>query len=114
MSLGVFGPGYPPATDEERRGLRRIVWRRRLVWVLVGGTIPVFLFGPEGRWAMGAWFILLALAVGWHNLGRCPRCGERFNVGTLWGLRPGIPFAPLSLATQECVHCGFRLTAPQV
>lgn len=109
MSAGLFGPGWPPPRTEEQQELRRILWRRRLFWGLLCGTIPVWWFCSDVRWIMGAWFGALILSLGWHNLSRCPRCGERFNVGTLWGIRGGIPFAPMALSAQACVHCGFPL-----
>ena len=99
----------PLPTDEERRELRRILGRRRLVWFWIVTVFPaVYLAslipGVDDPFKVGyVWMVGLFAAAVWNGFFTlCPRCGEQFT--GRWYRRN--PWA------QSCMNCGLPLRPP--
>jgi hypothetical protein len=45
-----------------------------------------------------SWFLLMIITVGRLQVWRCPRCGERFFMKSVWH----------NLFTSRCLHCGLE------
>jgi hypothetical protein len=94
-------------TDKSiREGLRDIRFRRRWLWLVFLGYLPVMatlsLLGEwMFPWAAYVWMGLFMGAVMYVWASRCPRCGERFHFR--WAFSN--PWA------RKCLHCGLNLRA---
>jgi hypothetical protein len=106
----VFGPNsISPVTEEERRGLRRIVAKRRLLWVLLLGLLPgvylASLLPGVDPFIVGRIWIVICMVTTIHlsYFSPCPRCGSQFHMKTwYWG----------NSWTQHCMSCHLPLRAP--
>ena len=93
-------------TDAERDGLRGIRSRRRWVWRVWLGAVPVAalvaLIAGERAFNAAAIAIMVAWCIVFLRSGfvRCPRCAAFFNLGRL---RSANPFR------RECGSCGLSL-----
>jgi hypothetical protein len=113
-----WGPTLvPDATPDELPGLARILLRRRLMWGLfIGGMPLVYLsdrlltalvpassgtrtFEVAGYVWMVAWGVSVVLVA----LSRCPRCGGYFHIQA-----QSLPYA--RWWTKKCVNCDLPIT----
>jgi len=89
-------------STEVMEGLQRIRIRRRLMWAMWLGYLPIgvlisLLGFPRLTWSFApAWMVLIAISSGFVAFSKCPRCNSLFHMTMLWGN----PWA------KECIHCG--------
>lgn len=109
MIGAIFGADSVPPTPDELRRLRRLRFKKGVVWFFLWSLLPVVwlasLIPVVDPFIVGRiWMVCFGVSLVWHAFSRCPRCEQRLKAKPFRG--------PIWL--RRCSYCGFRFTAPQV
>ena len=94
-----------PTSSEVLEGLRRIRVRRRFMWAMLLGYVPVVMviswlgIAPFEEVAGTLWFAMVGATWMISMYSRCPRCNEFFHSRILWG----------NPWRTKCANCGLPL-----